>query len=179
MDKWYGGLTLKDIYKDKLPSNVIILPDKYSGKAIIEKADALITQKSTSALEFAFLGKPVMISDKGWYHDHGFVKLPKSKDDYLNFLTKDWFKNIDKKKIESNAKLFAGFYFGIPYWQKGAILPDDAFRKTLRAKLPKFINLNSKIIKKEIKSINDWINLGTVDYHSYKMKKSSKYATLV
>ncbi len=179
LDQWYGGLTLKDIYKVKLPSNVIILSNKYSGKAIIEKADALITQKSTSALEFAFLGKPVLISDKGWYHNCGFTKLPKSKQDYLDLLTKDWFKNIDKNNTARNAKLFAGLYFGIPYWQKGGILPDDPLRKNLRESLPKFVKINSKIIKKEIKHIQDWLNSGTIDYHSYKMKCSSKYSTLI
>ena len=176
MDKWYGGLTLKDILKEKLPSNIILLPNEYPGKSAIEISDALITCHGTSALEFASLGKPVMVPDKGWYHDFGFTKYPKSKEDYLLSLSKDWFNKINKKKIESKAKLFAGLYFGIPDWQKNAVLPDDAFRQSLRAKLPKHIKKNKKIIIKEINLIKKWVNSGTIDYHTFKMKNSNKYS---
>ena len=38
---------------------------------MIENADALVTYHGTSALEYASLGKPVMVADRGWYHDFG------------------------------------------------------------------------------------------------------------
>jgi len=176
MDEWYGGLTLKDILKEKLPSNIILLPNEYPGKEMIENADALVTYHGTSALEYASLGKPVMVADRGWYHDFGFTKFPKSKEDYLISLTQDWYKSVDKKKIESNAKLFTGLYFGIPNWQKDAVLPDDAYRKTLRKDLPKFINSKNKVIKKEINLIQEWIESGERDYHTFKIKNSNEFA---
>ena len=177
MDEWYGGLTLKDVLKRKLPSNIILLPNDYSGKSVIEEVDALVTYHGTSAIEFASMGKPVMVADKGWYHDCNFVKFPKTKEIYLNYLTKNWFDFIDIERIKKNAKLFAGLYFGIPKWQKNGILPDDADRNLLRVFLPKFIKNNSFIIKKEIKFLQEWIDSESIDYHTYKMK-NSKYYTI-
>mgnify|MGYP001342976629 CR=1 FL=1 len=175
MDDWYGGLTLKDVLKTKLPKNVIILRNNYSGKSVIEKSDGLITYHGTSAIEFAAMGKPVMVTDKGWYHDCGFVKFPKSKKEYLKNLGEDWFFSVDVKQNEKNAKLFAGLYFGIPLWQKNGVLPDDADRKLLRTYLPRFIKNKESIIKKEIKFIKSWIDMETIDYHTYKMNKSKRY----
>ena len=175
MDEWYGGLTLRDILNKKLPKNIIILSNNYSGKSVLENADALITYHGTSALEFAAMGKPVMVADKGWYHDFDFVIYPKSKEEYLNNLTKNWFSKVDVKESEKNAKLFAGLYFGVPYWQKNGILPDDADRKLLRKYLPEFIKNNSKVIKKEIKYLKAWIKTESIDYHTFKMKKTSQY----
>ena len=175
MDEWYGGLTLRDILNTKLPENIIILSNNYSGKSVIENVDALITYHGTSAIEFAAMGKPVMVADKGWYHEFDFVIYPKSKEEYLNNLTKNCFSLVDIKESEKNAKLFAGLYFGIPYWQKNGILPDDADRKLLRKHLPKFIKNNRNIIKKEIKYLKAWIKSESIDYHTFKMKKSNKY----
>ena len=175
MDDWYGRLTLKDVLTNKLPKNVIILSNNYSGKSVIEKSDGLVTHHGTSAIEFAAMGKPVMVTDKGWYHNCGFVKFPKSKHEYLKNLEGDWFSLVDTKKSEKNAKLFAGLYFGIPFWQKNGVLPDDADRKLLRDYLPKFIKNKNLIIKKEIKYIKSWINFDSIDYHTYKMNNSTKY----
>ena len=57
--------------------------DTSKSKSVIEKSDGLVTYHGTSAIEFAAMGKPVMVTDKGWYHDCGFVKFPKSKKEYL------------------------------------------------------------------------------------------------
>ncbi len=175
LDDWYGGLTLKDVLNEKLPSNIILLPNNYSGKSVMEEADALVTYHGTSALEYASMGKPVMVTDKGWYHDCDFVKFPESKEAYLNYLTKDWFNFINLDRTQKNAKLFAGLYFGVPRWQKHGILPDDADRNLLRVFLPNFIKENSLILKKEIKFIREWIDSESIDYHTYKMKNSKKY----
>ena len=72
--------------------------------------------------------------------------------------------------------MFTGLYFGIPNWQKDAVLPDDAYRKTLRKDLPKFINSKNKVIKKEINLIQEWIESGERDYHTFKIKNSNEFA---
>ena len=72
-EKWYGGLTLEQTIKGKLPSNIILLPDDYSGKAVMDVSDALVTIHGTSAIEYAAHGKPVLVADKGWFQDCNFV----------------------------------------------------------------------------------------------------------
>ena len=178
-DQWHGGITLKDILPKKLPSNVILLNYDYSGKDILEKSDALVTHHGTAAIEFAALGKPVLVTDVGWFHDCEFVKFPKSKDDYLDLLTKTWHTSIDLKKAKLRARLFAGLFFGIPNWQKTLVIPDDCDNEKLREKLPIIISNNQKLIKKEVKLIREWINRNTNCYHTYKMLNSSNFTNVI
>ena len=117
-------------------------PNNYSGKTIMDNVDALATIHGTSAIEYAAFGKPVLVADKGWYNDFDFA-ISTSKEEYINLLEKGWFSSINIKS--KSAKLFAGLYFGIPSWQKKAVLPDDADRKPLRSFLPDFVK---KIIMK-------------------------------
>ena len=172
--KWYGGLTLEETLKEKLPSNVILLPDDYSGKAVMDVADALVTIHSTSAIEYAAHGKPVLVADKGWFHDCNFVFYPDSREHYLELLKTKWYEKINIPEIKQNANLFAGVYFGLPDWQGNALLPDDSEKEVLRKKLPVFIKENNQIIKKEIALIKKWLSNNNVDYHTFKMLNSSK-----
>ena len=85
---------------------------------------------------------------------------------------------VDMEKAKSKAQLFAGLYFGIPYWQKNIVLPDDADKLEIRQILPKFIKENKNQIKKEIEFLNKWIVSKSNDYHTYKMENSNRYTTL-
>ncbi len=173
-EKWYGGITLGETIKEKLPPNIILLPNEYSGKAVMDVADALINIHGTSAIEYAACGKPVLVADRGWFHDCNFVVFPDSREDYLELLKTKWYEDVNIQEIKANAKLFAGVYFGIPDWQKNGVLPDDSERAKLRKILPNFIKENQHIIKKEIKTIQDWLSSGNIDYHTYKMINSDE-----
>ena len=140
----------------------------------MDVSDALVTFHGTSAIEYACLGKPVLVADKGWYHDAGFVLFPKSRDNYLELLKTNWYDNFNIEETKSKAKLFAGAYFCIPDWQKNALLPDDVDRKILRKVLPKFVLKNKSIIKKEILLIEEWLASESLDYNTYKLIKSKK-----
>ena len=59
-DSWYGGVTLKDIYKEKELGNVRYVAEHWSSKGIADPADAVVTVHGTCALEYAHLGKPVL-----------------------------------------------------------------------------------------------------------------------
>ena len=179
LEEWYGGAKLTEIFPEELPENIIILPYKYSGKEIINIADALVTLHGTSAIEFAAMGKPVLVADKGWYHDFNFVTFPKSKEEYLHLLNNKWYENINIKKTKGKAELFAGMFFGIPKWQENSLLPDDSDKEKLRCKIPELINSKSKIIKKEITLINKWLNSDLKDYHSFKILNSYSYSSLI
>ena len=72
-EDWYGGITLKDILPKDLPDHIFILPKQLSGKSVMKIASGLITYHGTSAIEYASCGKPVIVADKGWYHQADFV----------------------------------------------------------------------------------------------------------
>lgn len=168
-EKWYGGITLKDTLKEDLPSNIYLLSNDCSGQAVMEVADALVTLHGTAAIEYAACGKPVLVADKGWFHDCDFVLFSDSKKNYTELLRGKWYENFDKEQIKANSKLFAGIYFGYPSWQKGTILPDDTEREAIRNVLPEFVKSNKNTIKKEIKCIKDWLTNDEIDYHTFKM----------
>ena len=179
MEQWYGGVKLSDIVKNQLPENIVLLPYNYSGKDVLEISDGLITFHGTSAIEYAAMGKAVLVADRGWYHDCEFVLFPKSREDYSNLLTKNWFELINFDKAKKNAMLFAGLFYGIPTWQKNCILPDDSDKKLLRAKLPYLIKNKRKIIKKEIKLMKKWINSESKFYHNFKIENSKIFTNLI
>ena len=173
-EEWYAGPSLQESLAIDFPSNVILLPNNYSGKSVMESSDALITFHGTSAIEFAASGKPVLVADKGWYHDCDFVLYPKSREDYLNILKTNWFENVNVQRTKEKARLFAGVYFGMTSWQGRAILPDDVDKEKIRKILPEFVKKYKSIIKKEIKIMKSWLEDGSIDYHTFKMIKSKK-----
>ena len=161
-----------------LPENVKVLSHDYSGKDIIENVDALVTLHGTGAIEFAAIGKPVLVADVGWYHNCGFVKFPKSRDDYLRLLNEPWYHSLDLKKTKLKAKLFAGMFFGIPTWQKSTLIPDDADTEELRLKLPKLIEENKNALNNEIKLLRKWIKSDMSCFNTFKMSIYNNFATL-
>ena len=125
------------------------------------------------------MGKPVLVTDVGWFHDCEFVKFPKSKDEYLDSLTKQWHTSIDLEKAKLKARLFAGMFFGIPNWQKKLVIPDDCDAQKLREKLPIIISKNQSLINKEIKLIREWLEQDTNCYHTFKMLNNSNYTSVI
>ena len=179
MEKWYGGIKLTDLLESDLPDNIVVLPYDYSGKDILHIADGLVTFHGTSAIEYAAMGKPVLVADRGWYHDCGFVLFPKSRDHYANLLSERWYEFVDIKKSKTNAEIFSGIFFGIPKWQKDLIFPDDSNIEILRRKLPNFVKYKKKLIDKEIKLIKNWINSDSKDYHIYTIENNNKFSSLI
>ena len=179
MEQWYGGTKLIEILINKLPDNIKLLPYSYSGKDIIEISDGVVTLHGTCGIEFAVMGKPVLIADKGWYHDCDFAIFPKSREDYGNLLTTNWFDKVNITKTKNQAELFSGIFFGIPNWQRDLILPDDGDKKLLRQKIPYFVRNESELIGKEINLIKRWMNSTSNDYHGFKILNNKKFFPLV
>tara|TARA_Y100001978_G_C23697425_1_gene438434 strand:+ start:260 stop:1858 length:1599 start_codon:yes stop_codon:yes gene_type:complete len=179
MEKWYGGVKLTDLIDRKLPENIILIPYDYSGQDIINLADALVTFHGTSAIEYSVMGKPVLVPDRGWYHDCGFVLYPKSREDYENLLTSRWYELVNVEKAKLNAELFSGIFFGIPKWQEGAFFPDESNEDYLRKKLPNFVKFKKDLINKEIKLIKKWVISDSIDYHIFKIENNNKFTTVI
>tara|TARA_B100001989_G_scaffold244575_1_gene213463 strand:+ start:1711 stop:3321 length:1611 start_codon:yes stop_codon:yes gene_type:complete len=179
LDEWHGGeIVLRELLPKILPENIFVLPNNYSGKAVIDKADGLVTHHGTSAIEYASFGKPVLITDKGWYHNCGFTVMPKSREHFLELLTTNWYDSVKIKDTKLKAQLFSGLYFGIPNWQKSIVLADDSDKKILRKTLPDIISRNEKLIKKEIGYLRKWLKSNEIDFHTYKMMHSNRFTTL-
>ena len=179
MEKWYGGIKLADILEGELPENIILLPHDYSSKDIINISDGLVTFHGTSAIEYAVIGKPVLVADQGWYHDCGFVLFPKTREDYASLLTESWYEYIDVEKAKYNAELFAGIFFGIPEAQKELIFPDDSNVEFLRKRLPDFVENRKNLISKEINLIKKWINSDSKDYHVFTIENFEKFTMVI
>lgn len=175
-DKWYGGITLKDMLPQKLPDHIVLLPDECSGQSVMKIADALVTYHGTAAIEYAAMGKPVLVADKGWFHDCGFVLYPESRDEYLRLLGEDWFNRPDLFVAKRQAELFAGLYFCCPRWQSSATLPDDSDRDALVKQVPQLLNEKADVVGREVDTINKWFESGCRGYHTYKMTNESCFA---
>ena len=175
-DTWYGGVTLKDLLPEKLPDHVFIMPKDFSGKYLMDISDGLVTFHSTAGIEYASQGKPVLVADRGWYHDLDFVLYPNSREEYINFLGEDWINKVNIKKAKKKAKIFSGIYFCNPSWQSSLNIPDDSNYKKLRDLMPNIIINKKELIEKEIFYIKSWLKSDHKCYHTYKMINSDNYA---
>ncbi len=175
-DKWYGGMTLKDVMPVKLPEHINLLPDDCSGKTVMEMADALVTYHGTAGIEYASQGKPVMVADRGWYQDCGFVVFPESREHYLSLLRENWFDRVEVDSISRRAEIFAGWYFCNPEWQSGATLPDDSDREHIKTRMENYLEIHEASVGLEVATIRRWLSDGSRGYHTFKMANSNRYA---
>ncbi len=176
VEEWYGGITLKDILPDELPDHIHILPKKLSGKVVMKIASGLITYHGTAGIEYASSGKPVMVADKGWYHNSDFVLYPESREDYINLLSKNWLQNINQENIKRNAKIFAGLYFCCPSWQKKLIMPHDVNRREVKDIILGSLESKSDFIKEEINNIKKWIDSDSLGYHTFNILNADNFS---
>ena len=175
-EDWYGGITLKDILPKDLPNHILILPKQLSGKSVMNIASGLITYHGTAGIEYAACGKPVMIADKGWYHDADFAIYPESRSDYVNLLSKNWLINIDLEKISRNARIFAGFYFCCPKWQKNLSMPSDLNQEEIKDIILNSLDHKSKFISHEIENLQKWLDSNSLGYHTFNMLNANEYS---
>ncbi len=142
----------------------------------MELADALVTYHGTAAIEYASRGKPVMVSDRGWYHDCGFTVFPDSREHYLSMLSQDWFNGVDTAAAQRRAEIFAGWYFCNPDWQSGATLPDDSDRELIKAGMASYLETHEASVRQEVVLLRKWLADGSHGYHTFKMAQSDGYA---
>jgi hypothetical protein len=175
IDDWYGGLTLKHLMPTGLATNVGLVPDDWNGVAIAHSVDALITYRGTAAIEYASLGKPVLVSDHAWYGDAGFAVIPKSRDEYIDALGRRWWDDVDIQKARKRALIFAGWYFGIPEWQRGFEVGDDPEQDALYPKYPALFERNAAAVTQEIEEIAGWFKSPHRFYHTWKMGRTERW----
>ena len=169
-DEWYGGITLKDLMAQEQMDHIQQIPTDWNGADLIQGLDALVTVHSTAGVEFAASGKPVLAADRGWYHDCGFVKWSKTRNEYIaNLLSGQWWKDLTLDTTTRRAQIFAGWNFGLTGWQEKLLLEDDSKRDELYYSIPLMLDDNPNAVTREIATIKKWFESPARTYHTFKM----------
>lgn len=175
-EDWFGGVALADMLPALDDSKHIRLTDKsWNNAAVMNSVDALITYHGTAGIEFAAMGKPVLVPDKGKYDDCGFVRLARSREDYIRLLKEKWWADLDLEDIKRRAEIFCGWWFCAPDWQVGFILSDDARQWDLYDEIPALLNNHKHVIERETELLREWYLSGHAYSHTYKMKHADKF----
>jgi len=176
-DQWYGGVTLADLMpRLEAGGHVQLAPTDWNGSAVLEAMDAIVTYHGTIGIEAAAVGKPVLVADRGWYHDAGFVTWPRSREEYVELLAGDWWKSVDLHATRRRAQVFAGWYFGRPAWQQDFVLDDDSTQRAIYARLPRLFAENGAALRREIETIRAWFDSDQRHYHTFKMSRADELA---
>lgn len=166
-DEWYGGITLRDIMSESLPSHLALAPSNLNGSDVLAAADAMVTVHSTGGLEFACRGKPVLLADRGWYDRSGFAISANSRADYLSQLTTKWWEKVDVDEARRRALIYAGAYFCAPTWQQNYLMGDDSEQDFLWKKLDSMLN-DEQSLTREVEIVRQWYLSGHPRLHVFK-----------
>lgn len=173
-DEWYGGVTLKNLMEAEPATNVRQMPIEWNGADLIASLDGLVACHSTAGIEFAAYGKPVLLADKGWYHEAGIAVYSKSREDYILNLQRNWWQDLNLASVSQRAQIFAGWYFGYPDWQRNLILRDDSFGQGLWQDVVRYLGYGDEV-KREVALLADWYAAPVRRYHTYKMERAKSY----
>lgn len=173
-DSWYGGVSINDLVDFDESDHIKLASRKWNGASMLASMDAFVTVHGTVGLEATAIGKPVLVSDVGWYDDHGFVRKPNDRDEFLDLLSTDWWSGMDFAANSQKAKTFAGSYWGRPCWQEDFFLQDDSKQWNLYDSLQRLPVVHKKVITKESELIRSWYASGHPHYHTYKMLLAEK-----
>lgn len=175
-EEWFGGVSLERMMHDiGSAPHVGIADGTWNNAAVMNALDALVTYHGTAGIEFASLGKPVLVPDRGKYDDCGFVKMARDRADYLDLLSHEWWADMDLEDCRRRAEIFAGWWFCAPTWQGDFILGDDARIDELYDDIPGLIENNKDIVAREIAHLRDWYRSGHPYSHTYKMMHADSF----
>jgi hypothetical protein len=175
-EDWFGGIALADIMKRMGSAPHIAVSDKsWNNTCVLNSIDALVTYHSTAGVEFASMGKPVLVPDRGKYDDCGFVLVASSRAEYLSLLAQPWWHKLNRDDVRRRAEIFAGWWFCMPAWQKGFVLADDSRQDELYEINLNLLENNSAEVAREIKTLRDWWASSHRYYHTWKMAESNSF----
>jgi hypothetical protein len=175
-EEWFGGISLSGIFASFGQADHIRLADRsWNNAHVLRALDALITYHGTGGIEFASMSKPVLVPDRGNYDDCGFVKVARSREDYIELLGSEWWHDIDHESSQRRAEIFAGWWFCMPEWQGDFVLADDAKQDALYASMPDLIGRNAATVEREVNELQEWWQSGRMYYHTGKMANAQSY----
>jgi len=174
-EAWFGGISLKSIVERLGSAPHIAVADSWNNSAVIRAVDALITYHGTAGIEFATLGKPVLVPDRGKYDLCGFVKLARSRQDYLELLSGDWWSELDLAETRRRAEIFSGLWLCAPDWQGKFLISDDPLQDKLYDHIPGLLTDTPEALARELATIRSWWKSKDRYYHTYKMLQATGY----
>ncbi|NJO53462.1 MAG: hypothetical protein HC829_00265 [Bacteroidales bacterium] len=175
-EAWFGGVALSDLLAaEGAAPHIGIVPKGWNNTGVMGALDALVTYHGTAGVEFAALGKPVLVPDRGKYDDCGFVRVAASRDDYLALLGRRWWSDMDLRDAQRRAEIFAGWWFCAPEWQAGFILGDDSRQDALYDTVPELLSANAEAVAREVEELAGWWRSGHLYYHTTKMARADRF----
>jgi hypothetical protein len=155
--------------------HIRIAPPEWKGRTVIEAVDGIVTCHGTVGVEAAWLGKPVLAANLGWYGHLGFVVACSDAEDYERRLRSEWWRPWNAEEASRRAALFAGWFFGGPAWQAGARLPESADRDENWPKLLRYWTDRSDVVSREIATLRRWFESGHRYYSVFKMQEAEAF----
>lgn len=175
-EEWFGGISLASTVGQYGHAPHIAVADlRWNNTAVMNSIDALITYHGTAGIEFASLGKPVLVPDRGKYDDCGFVKVARDRAEYLRVLRTEWWRDMDLQECRERAEVFAGWWFCAPAWQGQFILADDPRGNALYDVIPGLLDHNASVVACEIRHLKAWYHSGHAYSHTYKMMQADAF----
>ena len=150
-------------------------PQHINSMTVIKKSTGIITACGSIGLEATCHEIPVLVAEKAWYGEHGFVIEPGSREGYLSTLRQEWWTKIDTAQAKTFAERYSGFYFGYPDWQKGLIHQDDSVQFGLYPGLLRLMDEARTQIKTEVETLRAWCQSSSTQYHTFKNLNAGDY----
>lgn len=163
-------IDLKQIVPQR--SDFAVVPDDWNGHAVMTACDGLVTLNGTGGLEAACLGKPVLVADRGWYGDCGFVVYPRDRDEYVRLLGESWWTKY-RREWQPRAQAFAGLFWSIPDWQASIVLRRDSLLSELYPDIAELLSQQPSAWDREIKTLRAWYDSGLPRFNSYKLSRGT------
>ena len=177
-DVRYAGVSLSDVAPGiETHPHMRLVPDDWNGAALVEQVDGLVTCQGTSGIEFAALGRPVLLAHEGWYDHGGFALRAGSKEEYVALLGRAWWTELSLAETTRRARAFAGIYFGHPAWQPPLLFQDDSVQWEIYARLPELLERGAPALQREIATIREWYASPSRTYHTFKMLTAEDYSS--
>lgn len=173
-DRWYGGVTLRDIFIEQDLGKVRYVDDNWSSESIIKNTDGVVTVHGTCGLEYAYFGKPVLCADHGWYDNFGFVQAVTSRSEYLYKLDHFWHKKPSHLDI-AQLKQFVGHFYARPKIDQNYWLPDDFKQDDVISDIKKMYYQKNHNWINDIQLLDDWFCSKEECYKKFKMRGSDEY----
>jgi hypothetical protein len=174
IEKWYGGIGLRDVVQEPLPGHMGIA-DEWHGSDVNAICDGLVTVHGTAGLEFAGVGKPVLLAERGWYGDFGVGVQAPDRDGYIDLLSRAWWTGFDSESATSAAEQVAGLLYGVPAELDDLRFPHDSAQDALSDGIVELVREKTATLEAEASFFRDWFLSDAPTYHAYKMQHATRY----
>lgn len=174
IEKWYGGVGLRDVVQEPLPDHMG-LADDWHGSDVNAICDGLVTVHGTAGLEFAGVGKPVLLAERGWYGEFGVGVRAPDRAGYIDLLSRDWWNSWDSATAMSAAEQVAGLLYGVPAELDDLRFPHDSAQDALSDGIVDLVQEKTATLEAEAGFFRDWFLSDAPTYQAYKMQHATRY----